>query len=496
MPEQMIAPPAGRERVLFRGIGGRGGAPESRSTVAWLAAGGGVILAAFAWVVLTRMRPTYDAYGWLVWGRQVLHWNLNTDGAPSWKPLMLLFTLPYALAGANPQMWLWMITSSAAALAGALFAARIAYRLTGLCPERVWASFAAAAFAGLGVLGINGYAELVLIANSDPMVMTLCLAAIDSHLSGRHRLAFVLLVLVSLGRPEGWVFAGLYAAWAWRSTPSMRVLVTVGVALIPLAWFVVPALTSHSWFISGDLALGSPNVIHGNKILGVINRLRGLYPLPMQLTVAFALVVAGVRRDRVWITLAAAALLWAVIEIAFAYHGWSAVPRYLIEPGAVLVVVAGGAVGSVLAYEPSDRWRPRTLRWILVVPVLALVVALIPAARSRARLAHAEIHSGHNTALELSRLEAVIRQDGGATRIRRCGQPVTLLGYQSELAWAIGLNVGNVGFRPGKSIAEGLPIVLFNPHDDGWQVRPIHTRAQDAVQCDRLRTDTKFGPTR
>jgi hypothetical protein len=73
---------------------------------------------------------------------------------------------------------------------------------------------------------------------------------------------------------------------------------------------------------------------------------------------------------------------------------------------------------------------------------------------------------------------------------------VTLLGYQSELAWAIGLNVGNVGFRPGKSIAEGLPIVLFNPHDDGWQVRPIHTRAQDAVQCDRLRTDTKFGPTR
>jgi hypothetical protein len=460
----------------------------------WIAVAGCVLVVAVAWVVLTRMRPAYDAFGWLGWGRQVLRWNLNTDGAPSWKPLTFLFTLPYALAGANPQMWLWMITSTAAALGGAVFGARIAYRLTGPCPERPWAPLAAGAFAGVGVLGLGGYSQLVLNANSDPMVVTLCLAAIDCHLSGRFRLAFASLVLVSLGRPEGWAFAGLYAIWAWRADPSMRILAVAGVVLIPVAWFVVPGITSHSWFISGDLALNSANVIHGNKIVGVIDRLRSLYELPMQLAVLCALVLAAVRRDRLSLTLAGSAFLWAAIEIAFAYHGWSAVPRYLIEPGAVLVVVAGGAVGSVLAYEPSDRWRPRTLRWILVVPVLALVVALIPAARSRARLAHAEIHSGHNTALELSRLEAVIRQDGGATRIRRCGQPVTLLGYQSELAWAIGLNVGNVGFRPGKSIAEGLPIVLFNPHDDGWQVRPIDMLAADAVRCDALNTDSQLGP--
>ena len=106
-----------------------------------------------AWVVSTGMRPSYDAFGWLVWGRQVLHWNLNTDGAPSWKPLTFLFTLPYALAGANPQMWLWMITSSAGALAGGVFAARIAFWLTGPFPRRRWARWAAAAFAGIGVFG-------------------------------------------------------------------------------------------------------------------------------------------------------------------------------------------------------------------------------------------------------------------------------------------------------------------------------------------------------
>jgi hypothetical protein len=92
-------------------------------------------------------------------------------------------------------------------------------------------------------------------------------------------------------------------------------------------------------------------VIRGNKIVGVLSRLRGLYEPPIQLVVAFALVL--VRRDRVWLTLAGAAVLWVVIEIAFAYHGWSAVPRYLMEPAAGLVVLGAGAVGRVLAYDPQ-----------------------------------------------------------------------------------------------------------------------------------------------
>src|ERR1039458_4677129 len=94
---------------------------------------------------------------------------------------------------------------------GGVFAGRIAFRLTGPCPRRRRAPWAAAAFAGIGVLGINGYSEQVLIANSDPIVVTLCLAAIDSHLGGRRRLAFALVVMASLGRPEAWAFAGLYA---------------------------------------------------------------------------------------------------------------------------------------------------------------------------------------------------------------------------------------------------------------------------------------------
>ena len=192
----------------------------------------------------------------------------------------------------------------------------------------------------------------------------------------------------------------------------------------------------------------------------------------MQLAVAFALVLAVVRRDRVWLTLAGAAALWVAIEIAFAYHGWSAVGRYLIEPAAVLVVLAGAAVGRALAYRPGGT---SPLRWAPTALVLCLVVALIPAARSRARSTHQAIDEAHQGATRLSRLEAVIARNGGPARIKACGQPVTALVYQSELAWAIGLNVGQVGYRLGESIQKGVPIVLFTPDGDGWKVRPINT---------------------
>ena len=150
------------------------------------------------------------------------------------------------------------------------------------------------------MLGINTYMHLVLIANSDPLIVAVCLAAIDCHLSRRYRLAFGMLVLASLGRPEAWVFAGLYGRG--RSSRSRRcrcgVMAVAGLVLIPVFWFSVPALTSHSWFISGDLALNQQTVIHGNKIVGVVNRFRSLYELPMQLAMLLGVVLAVLRRDR------------------------------------------------------------------------------------------------------------------------------------------------------------------------------------------------------
>jgi hypothetical protein len=453
-----------------------------------------VVLAVIAisalFVVVTDMRPSYDGFGFLVWGRQVLHWSLNTDGAPSWKPLPFLFTLPYAIAG-PVQIWLWMVTAVAGAVAGSVFAARVAFRLTGPCERRRYAPYVAGAFAGVAVLGINTYAHLVLIANSDSLIVAVCLAAIDCHLCRRPRLAFSMLVLASLGRPEAWVFAGLYAVWAWRAVPtrSMRLLAVLGLALIPAFWFAIPALTSHSWFISGDLALNQQTVIHGNKIVGVFGRLRSLYELPMQLAVLLGVGLAAARRDRTTLAIAAAALVWVLIEVGFAYHGWSAVSRYMIEPAAVMVVIAGSAVGRLLA----DGTTSRALRWVGPVAVAALIVALAPAAQSRAKLVRSEIADARVSAKQIDRLHRVIDRIGGADKVKSCGQPVSLLGFQSTVAYEVHLNVGNVGFRPGKSIKRGDSIVLFKPHDKGWQVRLYNLPRGKLAGCAGLHTDTDFG---
>ena len=437
------------------------------------------------------MEPGYDAYGWLVWGRQTLHWNLDTNGAPSWKPLTFLFTLPYAPLG-RTQPWLWMVTDVASTLAGCVFAARIAYRLTGPTPRRRYAPYVAGAFAGLALLGIDDYWHQIVIANSDQIDVTLCLAAIDCHLGRRPRLAFGALVLASLGRPEAWPFAALYAIWLWRDVPGTRIMAVVGLASIPLLWFGISALTAKSWLRAGDLALNSANVIHGNKLTGVAGRLIDLYALPMQVAVGLALILAAALRDRTWLMLAGAALLWVLVEIAFALHGWSAVPRYLFEPAAVLITLAGAAVGRALAFAPPG---PAALRWVGPAAVVLLLIALIPTAGHRISTLSDQIGKRRIAQLQLHRLQGVIDRLGGSAAIRACGQPVTLVGWQSTVAWETDLNVGNVGYKPGREIDRGDPIVVLKPHEGGWQVRPVHTLPVKQAQCASLHTDTDFTPS-
>ena len=83
-------------------------------------------------------RPGYDPYGWLIWGYQTLHLNLDLGGAPSWKPLTWVFTVPYSLFG-HYALRLWMFTAVAVSLGAGIFGGRIAYRLTSPSPERRYA---------------------------------------------------------------------------------------------------------------------------------------------------------------------------------------------------------------------------------------------------------------------------------------------------------------------------------------------------------------------
>jgi hypothetical protein len=423
-------------------------------------------------VVWAGTRPGFDPYGWLVWGHQTIVGNLDTNAAPSWKPLPYLFVVPYALAG-HYELWLWMITSVAISLSGVIFAGRIAYRFTDAPADRRYAAIAAAVFAGVALLGIRDYWHYILSYQSDPMVVSLSLGAIDCHLSGRPRWAFVLGALAGLARPEVWLFLGLYAIWAWRAIPSMRWLI-VGVVLAMLAlWFGVPALTSRTPFQAGTAAIGSGRALHSDKVYGTIDRFLDMHETPLELAALLAVVFAIWRRKWTVVALAGGALAWVIIEIAFSLHGWPGLQRYMFAAGGVMVVLAATAIGWLLS-EPA-RLSAKA-GWAGAVLAAVIVVSLVPAASSRAGTEHKDLRAQRARTTEIDRLAATISRYGGPARFGPCGEPLTRLEYQTILAWNLHVNVARVGYKYSPAIASGRPIVLFTPHRNGWTVQALHQR--------------------
>ena len=453
-----------------------------------------VILAVSAvLVVWARTRPSYDAYGWLVWGHQTLHLSLDLGGAPSWKPMPFLFTVPYALFG-HYQLWLWMLTATAVALAGPVFAGRIAFRLSGGAelrhdPERIrrYAPYVAAIFAGATVLGLEDYFHYILSSQSDPMLTTFVLAAIDMGLIGRYRWTLVFGVVAALGRPEVWPFLGLFMLWAWFKVPRIRWMLVAGVALIGFMWFGIPTITNGRPNISGELAKLSPRALHSNRLFGTIGRFHELQYLPVWIAAALTAVFALWRRRWAVLALAAGAVAWVVVEIAFAYHGWPALPRYMFEAAAVAGVVAGIGVGWALTELP--RLSPGVPRWAGIVMASILVIALIPGALHRARIEHLDLRHERARTHEISLLASVTNALGGSQHIRNCGQPVTDVGYVSPLAWLYRVDVGSVGgLQQGVEAAElrnpAIPKVLMKPlSGGGWNVEPWHTRPSQVARC-------------
>jgi hypothetical protein len=437
----------------------------------WWSVGIGVTAFSVLAVYWAGTRPGFDPYGWLVWGHQTVIGSLDTNAAPSWKPLTFIFTAVYALAGHSLELRLWMITVVAVSLSGVVFAGRIAYKLTDPPPARRWAGIAAGAFAGLALLGLQDYAHYVLSSQSDPMIVSLCLGAIDCHLHKRYRAAFVLGALAALGRPEVWPFLVLYSIWSWRTLPATRWLLAGGWAVIAVLWFGIPALTSRSPFVAASNAMGSGRRLTSNQVFGTVDRFLGLNELPVGVAALAAVALAVFQRHRAALVLTAGIVLWVAVEVAFALHGWPGLARYMFEAGAVVAVLAGAFVGWLLAGRlPSGR----VPAWVGGLVVVVLVASLLPSALSHLRSEHKDLHSQRLRTAEINRLTPTIAALGGAARLRGCGEPLTRLEYQTMLAYTLGENVSRVGFKYGKAIAHGNPIVMFTPTSHGWHVQAMH----------------------
>jgi hypothetical protein len=450
----------------------RGAARRHRATAITVA----VILALSTLIVIwARTRPSFDAFGWLTWGRQTLAWSLNTNAAPSWKPLPYLFTVPYALFG-HGQLWLWMITVVAISLGGVVCAARIAYRLVATSPERRHAGLIAGAFAGAALLGIRDYTHYILSAQSDPVIVSLCLAAVDAHLSRRPRLAFVLACLAGLGRPEVWPFTFGYGVWMWRRVPGSRPLIIGGAVATLLLWFGIPALTSRSAFVAGTNAEGSVRALHHNRVFGTIDRFLDMHETALELMALLTIVLAVIRRNRTVLMLAAVMVAWVILEIAFALHGWPGLQRYMYEAGALMVVLAAVGIGWLV---PDARtWpaiktlsgRPGVLAALGAAVALVVVLALVPAAVSRVRTEHRDLQIERRRTAAIDRLGPIVARLGGPSLLAHCGEPLVSLQFQSALAWTLHINVAKVGWKFDRAIRATRPIIIFDAHHDDWRL--------------------------
>jgi hypothetical protein len=472
----------------------------------WVLTAAGLLLVSLLILLYARTRPGYDPYGWLVWGKLTVHLGLDTNGAPSWKPMPFLFTVPYAVVG-HYALWLWMVTSVAISLSGVIFAWRIAFRLTYSRPERRYASYVAGLcaagflFAMQDPVGNFNYTHYLLSSESDTMIVALCLLAIDLHLSGHHKAAFWIWWLGSLGRPEVWPFYGLAGLWLWRYVPSYRRWLYASVVLIVFLWFGIPGLSSKSFLTAGNIAENSPRAIHGNKITGTIDRFHALLPNTVWVAAVLAVAWAAWRRRIAILVLAGGAALWVLIEIAFALHGFPAVPRYMFEAGAVVGVLAAVLIGRIVHDLPgllaqwtrrldSDRLGARLAThvgtWGTVLVLVVIAGSMVGAAHRQFHLERSDLREQRARTVLIGHLSGVVKTLG-ASNMFACGQPNIPIGYQSVFAWYAGVKTGVLYVSRAYLAAHPHPLVNIYPiAGAGWKVFPSNVDAAHAAACSKM----------
>jgi hypothetical protein len=417
-----------------------------------------VVLGLTALTFIAPSAPTYDPWAWIIWGREILHFDLSTVDGPSWKPLPVLLTTPFALFGSlAPDLWLFV--ARAGAIAGVVMAFRVARRLGGLP-----AGAAAAAAYAIAPWTLRNAA----MGNSEGILVALVLAAVDRHIAGRYRHAFLFALGAGLLRPEVWPFLGLYGLWLFWRDSGARVLVAIGFAALPVLW-LLPELWG-----SGDL-LRAAHRAHNPRAnsaafaedpIGEVVR-QFLAMLTDVVKVAVPALAVGWllrrghhrREQRIALALLAGGAIWVAEVALMTNDGFSGNGRYMIMPAALACVLGGTALGWLVRAVPSRLTRPT-----LVVPLIAVVAAIGFAAPSVDRL-DAVRASAYYQARLTNGLPGVIERAGGKDRLLACGTPYTGAFQVPAIAWQLGVHTTVVrsASAPGDAPPQA-PAVVFRSH--------------------------------
>ena len=361
-----------------------------------------------AFSLLIPAAPGYDAWAWLVWGREVSELTLETVAGPAWKPLPVAVTaLLSGFGDAAPALWLFV------ARCGALAAVGLAF-LVG----RRFGGIAGGVVAAVGVVLTGGFVRHAAVGDAEPLLIALALAAFERAVSGRHRQALVLGGLAALVRPETWPFLAAYALWRWRSE---RAVVVALALVVPAAW-VVPELLS-----SGELLRSADRARVPNPGQPATEAFPALATLAAALGVVFAPTAVGAfAARRAGALPALAGVAWIALVAAMSQAGFSGEERYLL-PGAALIAVSGGVGAARLAQLRAP---------LRLAVALALLAALPFAAARSADIADLGPRLAYQQRLAAD-LERAIDAAGGRSAVLACGRPAVGRYRGTLLAWAL-----------------------------------------------------------
>ncbi len=412
-------------------------------------------LALGALSLLYPSTPTYDPWAWIIWGREVAHIDLQTTGGPSWKPLPVMLTTVFSLFGeASPDLWL--VVARGGALLAVMLAFRLAWRLTG-------GNGVAAATAGVvGAVALiisSQFVRTMALGNSEGLMVAFALWAIERHLDGKYRQAFVLVFLASLLRPEIWLFMGAYGLWLMLvDRRTVWLVVSLGVLSIAL-WFLPEYWGSGNFNRAADRAQ-QPNrnspAFADHPFVQVIKDTWPLVITPVKGAAAFALVLAAVdwirnRRQGAVLAVGFLGASWIVLIALMTQAGFSGNPRYIILGTSMLAVVGGVGFGRVVQFAGAGMRRvagPRvaTAAGIVVFAVLTLVS--VHWAKPRFDNFD-ELDSALRYQAELRMdLADALKKAGGADAFKQCGKATAGKFSVPLVAWYLDEHTLDVGLVP------------------------------------------------
>jgi hypothetical protein len=417
----------------------------------WWLLGGCLALAALSLVVWVSA-PTYDPWAWIMWGREITEWDLVTTQGPSWKPLPVLFTTAFALAGddAAPQLWLLI------ARAGGLLAFAMAYRLGARL-----AGPAAGVIAAVALVLSDEFIRNFARGNSEGLLVAFVLWAVERHLDGRRVDAFLLGFAASLLRPELWPFWGLYGLWLLvgsRVTARRTVLVVVGSAVACLAVWFVPEYLGSGDFLRAAERARDPNpdsaAFADSPFLEVFDRSSEILSVPVYVGAVLGVVFGG--RLRWALAGVTAALMVAVAAMTEA--GFAGNLRYVALPAAIVCVLAGAGWVDLVRFV-RERWSALAA----AVAAAAAAAAAVPFVAADARaLDEAWERVIQESDLYGPNLQAMIAKAGGADAIKACGPVVTGPFEVQALAYRLHVHGNQLGifpFPPGTAVTrQGSPL--------------------------------------